>query len=123
VSADRDDSLDTLLALDGETFVIDEAGAHWVKFEVKRCPVTSERPHGLRYSLTLHEQSGERIVGFDNPHAVIRGSGPSAKRPTEFDHSHRLRTIRAYEYADAASLLADFWAMVEGVLDERGVKR
>lgn len=28
---------------------------------------------------------------------------------------------RSYEYRDAATLLADFWTMVDGVLRERGV--
>jgi hypothetical protein len=37
------------------------------------------------------------------------------------DHRHRLRTIRAYEYQDAATLLADFWETVDAVLRERGV--
>jgi hypothetical protein len=31
------------------------------------------------------------------------------------------RTIKGYEYRDAASLLADFWNMVDAVLRERGV--
>jgi len=38
-----------------------------------------------------------------------------------FDHKHRLRTLRPYEYHDAAALLADFWAVVEEVLRERGI--
>jgi hypothetical protein len=37
------------------------------------------------------------------------------------DHRHRLRTIGAYEYRDAATLLADFWETVNAVLHERGV--
>jgi hypothetical protein len=37
------------------------------------------------------------------------------------DHRHRLRTIKAYDYRDAASLLDDFWTMVDAVLRERGV--
>jgi hypothetical protein len=37
------------------------------------------------------------------------------------DHRHRLRTIRAYEYRDAATLLADYWTTVDAVLRERGV--
>jgi len=123
VSSSRDESLDALLALDGETFVIDPTGNHWVKFEVKRCDVTAERPHGLRYSLTLHDARGERLVGFDNAHAVTSGSGPGTKRPTAFDHRHRLRAVRPYDYRDAASLLTDFWATLEAVLDEKGVKR
>jgi hypothetical protein len=123
VSSDHDASLDVLLALDGEIFVIDAAGEHWVKFEVKRCAVTGERPHGLRYSLTLHDARGVRLVGFDNAHPVASGSGPGAKQPVAHDHRHRLRTVRPYDYADAASLLTDFWAMVDAVLDEKGVKQ
>ena len=37
------------------------------------------------------------------------------------DHRHRLRTISAYEYQDAATLLAYFWETVDAVLRERGV--
>lgn len=61
------------------------------------------------------------MVGFDNAHPVASGSGPGAKQAAAFDHKHRLRTIRPYEYAAAASLLADFWAEVEAVLAQRGV--
>jgi hypothetical protein len=117
-----DPSLDALLDLDGQLFVIDEAGRHWVKFDVKRVPATTERPHGLSYSLTLHEATGKRIVGFDNAHPVPGQSGPAARsRRTTNDHKHRLRTVRPYDYQDAGSLLVDFWAEVEAVLAERGV--
>lgn len=58
----------------------------------------------------------ERLVGFDNAHPVGR-----QKRGTPQDHRHRLRTIKAYEYRDAATLLADFWKAVDAVLRERGV--
>jgi hypothetical protein len=66
----RDRSLDTLLDLDGQVFVVDPNGKHWVKFMVKRADPSPERPHGLRYSFTLHTESGERLVGFDNAHVV-----------------------------------------------------
>jgi hypothetical protein len=59
---------------------------------------------------------GERLVGFDNAHPVER-----QKRGGPHDHRHRLRTIRAYEYRDAATVLADFWETVGAVLRERGV--
>jgi hypothetical protein len=32
-----------------------------------------------------------------------------------------MRTIRVYEYQDAATLLGDFWSAVDAVLRERGV--
>jgi hypothetical protein len=117
----RDRSLDTLLDLDGQVFVVHPDGRHWVKFVIKRVDATPERPHGLSYSLTLHSGSGERVVGFDNAHAVPSTAGPAGKSRKRHDHKHRLRTIRPYDYKDAATLLADFWAEVDAVLKERGV--
>jgi hypothetical protein len=49
-----DHCLDTLLILDGETFVVE--GASWVKFVVKKVPASPAKPHGLDYSLTLRER-------------------------------------------------------------------
>ncbi len=112
----RDQTLDTLLALDGQKFVVDPLGGHWVSFVVTRIPASPEKPHGLDYSLTLHGPSGERLVGFDNAHPV-----PPRRRGEPQDHRHRLRIVRPYEYQDAATLLADFWAAVDSVLRERGV--
>ena len=117
-----DHSLDALLGLNGEVYVIDPKGEHWVKFEVRRVEATPDRPHGLKYSLTLHDAKGKRLVGFDNAHPVTTGSGPGAKQTKTFDHKHRMRTIKPYEYANAASLIDDFWREVEAVLAERGVK-
>jgi len=115
VTQPRDSSLDTLLDLDGQTFVVDPAGGYWVRFVVTRVPATPEKPHGLDYSFTLHGPDGERLVGFDNAHAI------KGRRGTPQDHRHRLRTVRTYDYRDAASLVADFWTAVDAVLRERGV--
>jgi Family of unknown function (DUF6516) len=117
--ANRDASLDALLLLDGETFFADEAGKHWVKFVVKKVPVTSERPHGLTYSLTLHDERGARLLGFDNAHAIREGSGPGSRTRIEHDHRHSGETVRYYVYQDAATLLADFWEQVESILGEK----
>lgn len=117
----HDLSLDTLLDLDGQVLVVDPAGKYWVKFVVKRTEPSPERPHGLNYSLTLHGEDGERLVGFDNAHRVRQSRGPGGRAGEPYDHKHRLRTIRPYEYQDAATLLADFWAEVDAVLKEKGV--
>ena len=114
-----DGSLDTLLDLHGQTFFVDDS--HWVKFVARRVEATPERPQGLNYSLTLHDASGERLVGFDNAHAVSDVQGPGGKQKRRHDHKHRLRTIRPYEYSDAAALIQDFWAEVDAVLREKGV--
>lgn len=115
---DRDPGLDTLLDLHGQTLFVDEAG-YWVKFIVVRCAVTSERPHGLRYSLTLHAPDGTRVVGFDNAHPVRERRGPGTRRRRQSDHWHRFRSIGSYDYKDAATLLGDFWTEVDGVLREK----
>ena len=117
---DRDPGLDTLLDLHGQTLFVDELG-HWVKFIVLRTEVTTERPHGLSYSLTLHAPDGKRLVGFDNAHPVRERRGPGTRRRTESDHRHRLRSIWLYDYTDAATLVEDFWKEVDAVLRARGV--
>lgn len=123
MNASYDDSLDSLLALDGVTFFVDEAGYHMVKFVVKRAPISAERPHGLSYSLTLHGGNGERLVGFDKAHPVRAQRGPAGRRKEAQDHRHRLKTIRPYDYQNAATLITDFWEQVDSVLREKGVLR
>ena len=98
---------------------MDDTG-HWVKFVVVRTEATPERPHALRYSLTLHAPDGARLVGFDNAHPVRERPGPGRRRRTERDHRHRLRKVRPYEYRDAVTLLEDFWKEVDQVLEEGG---
>ena len=111
----RDPALDALLDLEGLTMVVDPAGGHWVKFVVTQVAATPEKPHRLDDSLTLHGPNGERLVGFDNAHPA-----GSQRRGEAQDHRHRIRTVKSYDYRDAASLLADFWAEVDAVLKERG---
>jgi len=83
---------------------------------VRRVPTSVDRPRGLNYSMTLHGPDGERLAGWDIAHSVKGKRGPRA-----FDHTHRLNTVRPYEYEDAAALLADFWTLVDVVLREKGI--
>ena len=115
----RDPGFDALLELDGVVLTVDDSG-HWVKFVVHRTDASPERPHGLSYSLTLHSPDGGRLVGFDNAHSVKMRRGSRSQQRPEYDHKHRLRSVGAYDYKDAATLLADFWSEVEIVLQERG---
>ena len=62
----EDAPLDTLLDLDGEIFPMDNGC--WTKFEVSRVRPTKQIPHGIRYSLTLHDRNNTRVLGFDNAH-------------------------------------------------------
>ena len=119
----RDPSLDALLDLDGTVLVVDPETKHWVRFVVTSVEATEAKPHGLDYSLTLHGPDGERLVGFDNAHPIRLRAGPSGKRRGAQDHKHRLKTVKPYEYRDAATLLGDFWDEVYAVLKEKGVSQ
>lgn len=115
----HDPSLDSLIYLDGETFVLEAGGKCWAKFEVRPCAVTAERPQRIRYSLTLHDEQGSRLLGFDNAHPVRERSGPGAHTRIEYDHKHRGPQVRFYVYETAGKLLADFWVEVEAILERR----
>ncbi len=66
----EDETLETLLQLDGEVFPMDNGC--WTKFEAKRIKPSQYIPHGIKYSLSLHDNNNRRIVGFDNAHAESR---------------------------------------------------
>ena len=117
----KDRGLDALMELDGQILVVHSAGKHWVKFIVKKVDPSPERPHGLSYSLTLHDETGARLVGFDNAHPVSTGSGPGKMTLKQHDHKHRIRMVKPYGYTDAVSLVTDFWAEVDKVLKEKGI--
>lgn len=116
MSAVRDHGLENLLELNGEILVLDENGRYWVKFLVTSVPASPGRPQGLKYSLTLHGPSNERLVGFDNAHRVA-----PTRRGDPQDHRHGLHGAKAYEYSDAAALLEAFWAEVDKVLRDKGI--
>ncbi|MDW7740663.1 MAG: DUF6516 family protein [Bacillota bacterium] len=107
--------LETLLDLDGEIFAIDEW--YWVKFEARRVDPTEHIPHGIRYSLTLHDKNNRRIIGYDNAHGIKkpRRKRFSGKRIV-WDHKHENEKISSYEFETAYNLLRDFWNDVENII-------
>jgi hypothetical protein len=113
-------TLEFLLAFDGRLHWYEQG--YCTKFEIKRTDPTTERPHGLRYSFTLHDPDGKRLMGFDNAHTVA-ARGRNAKRPAEADHWHRTEDDpgRPYVFSDSATLIADFFDEVERILTGRGV--
>lgn len=114
-------ALEFLLAFDGRVHRFDKE--YWAKFEVKRVEPTPERPHGLRYSFTLHDPNGNRLLGFDNAHGVPPQGSRYRKPSVEHDHWHRTAEDegRPYEFRGVAQLLADFADEVRRVLDEHGI--
>lgn len=88
--AAKDYVLENLLGYDGRTHHFEKG--YWLKFEFKRVPETSQRPHGLDYSLTLHAPDGTRLLGFDNAHPVPAKGSRFKKPPQQSDHWHRTET-------------------------------
>lgn len=118
----RDHSLELLLDFDGLKFA--QEGGYWIKYEVSAVGKTAERPHGIKYSLTLHDPQGTRIFGIDNAHRPEKRRGPAARstRPKAADHLHRGRRAYAYRFEDAETLLVDFDKGVNAALMRRGIK-
>ena len=79
----KDRTADTLLDLDNNVFEV--GGGYWVKMKATRVPPDAARPYGVDYSLTLHNASGDRIIGYDNAHNVRTTAGPSGKRRSSRD--------------------------------------
>jgi hypothetical protein len=113
------EGLDYLLDLDGEE--IRYAGGYVARFVVRRVPATSERPHGIMYSLTLHAPGGTRLMGFDNAHRAPRTGRGHGRDREVYDHWHRDEADRGrpYPFQSAAQLVADFFDEVERVLRAR----
>ena len=110
----KDASLETLLDLDGEIFPMDNG--YWTKFEVNRIKPTKQIPHGIKYSLTLHDRNNTRIFGLDNSHGYKPRRKKYGARKVTWDHEHRMEKIHNYEFESASQLIEDFWKAVEQLL-------
>lgn len=108
-----DYELEALLSLEGQEFRFSKG--YIIKIEAREVKPSQGRPHGVKYSLTLHEPEGRRIYGIDNAHRT----GP--RRDFDHRHLHGTRTVVRYAYRGPVALLDDFFREVERILQERGV--
>lgn len=114
-----DIGLDTLLDLDGS--ILEQEGGYWIKIEARRIPASEHVHHGIRYSLTLHDKYGARVLGYDNAHAVKPPKKfKFAGQRLPYDHRHRTSSDKGAPYAfeSAHRLLEDFFAEVDRVIKE-----
>ena len=81
-----DHGLEFLLGFDGRIHHLEKG--YWLKFEIARVTATTNRPHGLSYSFTLHAPGGTRLVGFDNAHDVPARGSRFKRRDKSTDHWH-----------------------------------
>jgi hypothetical protein len=105
-----DYSLQTLLDLNEIRYYI--KSGYWVKFEVSRVTPTKYAPHGIKYSITLHDSNNIRIVGYDNAHKYLPKSKKHKVKKATWDHVHKKERVYPYEFDSASRLIEDFWDTV-----------
>ncbi len=112
----RNKGLDTMLSLNG---IYRDKGGYWHKIEVALTEPTAERPHGVRYCLTLHDRSNRRVFGMDNAHAPKSRSKGYKGRIVEYDHVHQDSKDKGtpYSFTDAEQLLTDFYKRVNEIVE------
>lgn len=112
----RDFELENLLNLNGEVYLLENG--YWTKFEVYRVEPDRHIPHGIRYSLSLHDSNKTRVLGFDNAHGIKTKRKGFGGRKVTWDHRHQMEKVSGYEFVSAGQLLEDFWVAVDELLGE-----
>lgn len=92
---------------------------HWTKFEAYRVTTSAHIPHGIKYSFTLHDKRNQRLVGFDNAHAIKPTRKKYGARKVTWDHKHHCEKVMPYEFESAGQLLEDFWKEVDLILGDK----
>jgi hypothetical protein len=88
-----------------------------VKIEAKSVPASPSIPHGIRYSMTLHNRNNVRVIGFDNAHAIKPKSRKRfSGRKITWDHKHHMERVEPYEFESPGQLLDDFWVAVNNYI-------
>jgi hypothetical protein len=109
-----DQAMRRLLDYDGRRYWLTNGWS--IRFRIGEAEATTGRPHGIKYSLTLHDVDGARLLGFDNAHGL--------PRVQVFDHRHRSRRtaeLVTYNFTGADELICDFFAAVELACHQEGV--
>jgi hypothetical protein len=114
----HDFGLENLLNLDG--FESHYPNGYWYKIEVRLVTADKHKPHGIRYTLTLHDNYGKRIFGIDNKHAPFMKRKGYHGKIIEYDHIHKNENDKGtpYAFVSAEKLLIDFWQRVDEILSD-----
>lgn len=106
-----------LLNLDGYSYWHEDK--FWFKFEARKVEKNEHRPHGIKYSITLHDRNNTRILGFDNAHN-IKKRGPRPKkysgRVVTWDHVHKETKVERYLFTSASQLIEDFYKAADKII-------
>lgn len=112
-------ALDVLLDFNG--VILEQENGYEIKIEARLVAISEAVPHGIRYSLTLHDPYGKRLLGYDNAHAVkLPKKFKHAGHFRAFDHKHRHVADHGVPYAfiSAQKLTDDFFADVDRIMRE-----
>ena len=74
-SRDSDEGHEYFLSLDRQWIGYEKG--FWATFRVTKVEVSPQRPHGFQYSLSLHDATDDRVLGYNNAHGVDVGTGPA----------------------------------------------
>jgi len=85
----------------------DVAAGWWFKVEARDAAAA---PGGLRYSLTLHDPNGLRVLGYDNDHGHHHCHPPG-----------RVEERLPYDFTACADLVAAFFTDLDRYLSRIGV--
>lgn len=115
----EDFGLQWLLELHGVMVHMEDG--FWWKAEAWCVPPSVFCPHGVRYSLTLHNEYNTRIFGYDNAHSIrIASKGKFGSRIVR-DHVHLTASDKGhfYEFSSAEQLLEDFFKHSDEIIKRR----
>ncbi len=115
----QDKGLDYLLELHGQTVYREDS--YWWKIEAWKVQASKFIPHGIRYSLTLHDKHNTRVFGMDNAHAIKPPKKGKYSGRLVYDHIHRNPGDKGhpYNFVSAAQLIGDFFEKIDEVIAER----
>jgi|SRR6185437_1734223 len=113
--------LKVLLDMNGG-FPLAKDGVIYTKFDAKEVVPSIHIPHGISYSLTLHDRElgitadSSRIFGLDNAHGGKFTKNKYISRKIEWDHVHKFDRIYDYTFVDCEQLLNYYWENVRSIL-------
>ena len=103
----HDYELECLLRFNGAKFFRDDGC--WYQIEVKFTESTPGRPHGLSYSMTLHDKYNNRVFGIDNAHGYDFKKNRFSGRRVVYDHKHQEEKVFPYDFLSPERLIEDFF--------------
>ena len=109
----RDDNLDWFLGFHRRRYWLSNGWS--LRFRAILVNANNARPFGIKYSLTLHDVDGLRLLGFDNAHWIPKVDA--------YDHRHsfrRTKVLTRYEFESGNQLIVDFFDAVEKACSNEG---